>query len=163
MTGTTRIYRMKSSQRIVSIVLVLVGLLFTVGIWGSVLTGTRGPKLLEMMFAILFSLAAAIFTLRSFRNAVRFTEDTIELQSLSGTRVLPLNKIKGRRRYLSRGDMNSPDVRHLVLEPNDDRYPKLDLEELYRFDEIFYIWFNALPDLDEIDKAQPKASNFGLV
>ena len=26
-----------------------------------------------------------------------------------------------------------------------------------------YNWFNALPDLDEIDKTRPKSSNFGLV
>jgi hypothetical protein len=63
----------------------------------------------------------------------------------------------------SRGDTNSPDVWHLVLESDDDRYPRIDLEELYRFDEPFYRWFNALPDLDEIDKTRPKTSNFGLV
>jgi len=26
-----------------------------------------------------------------------------------------------------------------------------------------YNWFNALPDLDEIDKTRPKSSNFSLV
>lgn len=163
MTGTNRIYRMKTSQRLVSIVLLVVGLLFTVEIWWSVLTGTRETKFLEMMFPLVFSLAAAIFTLRSFQNMVRLSDDTLEFRGPSGTRVLPLDKIKGRRRYLSRGDVDSPDIWHLVFEPNDDRYTKIDLEELYRFDEAFYTWFNALPDLDEIDKANPRVSNFGLV
>jgi hypothetical protein len=54
-------------------------------------------------------------------------------------------------------------VWHLVLEPNDDRCVKLNIEELYRFDDFFYKWFNELPDLDELDKARPKTSNFGLV
>ena len=163
MTGTNHIYRMKTSQRVVSIALLVVGLLLTVGIWWSELTGAREPKLLEMMFPIVFLLLAAIFTLRGFQNTVRLSEDSLEFRGPSGTRVLPLDKIKGRRRYLSRGDVDSPDVWHLVLEPNDDRYTKIDLEELYRFDEAFYTWFNALPDLDEIDKANPRVSNFGLV
>jgi hypothetical protein len=163
MTGTNRIYRMKTSQRVVSIVLLVVGLLSTVGIWWSELTGAREPKFLEMMFPIVISLLTAVFTLRSFQNTVRLSEDALEFRGLSGTRVLPLNKIKGRRRYLCRGDEDSPSVWHLVFEPNDDRYTKIDLEELYLFDETFYTWFNALPDLDEIDKSNPRVSNFGLV
>jgi hypothetical protein len=163
MNRTNHTYRMKSSERFVAVVLLSVGLLFTTGIWGAVLTGARDPKFLEMMFPIGFSLVAAIFTWRAFRNSVRFSDHAVELRSLSGVYVLPLDKIKGRRRYLNRGDENSPDVWHLVLEANDDRYPKLDIEELYRFDELFYTWFNALPDLDEIDRTRPKASNFGLV
>jgi hypothetical protein len=154
---------MKTSQRLVSIVLLVVALLLTVGTWWSVLTGTREPKFLEMMFPIAFSLGAAIFTLRSFQNMVRLSGDALEFRGFSGTRVLPLDKIKGRRRYLMRGNLDAPDVWHLVLEPNDDRYTKIDLEELYQFDEAFYTWFNALPDLDEIDKANPRVSNFGLV
>jgi hypothetical protein len=163
MNGTDHIYRMKTSQRVVSIVLLVAGLLFTVGIWWSALTGTREPKFLEMMFPPVFSLVAAIFTWRSFQNMVRLSEDALEFRGPSGMRVLPFDKIKGRRRYLSRGHVDTPDVWHLVLEPNDDRYTKIDLEELYRFDQAFYTWFNGLPDLDEIDKANPKVSNFGLV
>ena len=158
-----RVYRMRSSQRFTAIVLLVVGLFFSVGIWAGVLSGARDPKFFEMMAPVLFSLLAALFTIAAFRNSVRFSSQSIELRSLSGTRVLPLDKVRGRRRYLSRGDGESPDVWHLVLEPNDDRYPKLDLEELYRFDEGFYAWFNSLPDLDEFDKTCPKPSNFGLV
>ena len=82
---------------------------------------------------------------------------------ISGKRVLPLAKISGRRRYLDRGGEDSPSVWHLVFESNDDRFSKLDIEELYRFDDFFYKWFNALADLDELDKTRPKPSNFGLV
>jgi hypothetical protein len=159
----SRIYRMKTSQRVISIVLLVAGLFFTIAIWWGVLTGTREPKFLDMMFPIAFSLLGGIFIWSSFRNMVRLSEDSIELRSFSGRRVLPFNKIRGRRRYLSRGDLDSVDVWHLVLEPNDDRCIKIDLEELYQFDEVFYAWFNALPDLDEIDKAKLRDSNFGLI
>ena len=163
MIATERTYRMKSSQRLASVILLLVGVVFTCTIWGSLVLGLRDPKPLEMMFPILYTLAATVFTLRSFRNRVRLSQESVELHGLSGTCVLPIQRIKGRRRYLSRGDIDTPSVWHLVLEPDDDRYPKMDIEELYRFDEQFYSWFNALPDLDEIDKTRPKSSNFGLV
>lgn len=163
MTATVRVYRMKSSQRLGSVVLLLFGLAFTCGIWGSVLSGSREVTFLEIMFPIVYSLFAAVFTWRSFRNRVLLSKEIVELHSLSGTHVLPVKNIKGRRRYLSRGDADSPDVWHLVLEPDDDRYPKIDLEELYRFDEQFYKWFDTLPDLDEMDKIRFKTSNFGLV
>lgn len=163
MNGTDSIYRMKSSQRFAAIVLVIGGLFSFVVIWGGMLTGRRDATFLELIFPICFTLLAAIFTVRAFRNAVCFSNNAIELRGFWSTRILPLDKIKGRRRYLSRGDENSPDVWHLVLETNDDRYPKLDIEELYRFDDLFYTWFNALPDLDQIDKSRSKTSNFGLV
>ncbi len=103
MTGTNRIYRMKTSQRVVSIVLLVVGLLLTVGIWWSVLTGEREPKFLEMMFPIVFSLLGAIFTLSSFQNMVRLSEDVLEFRGSFGTRVLPLDKIKGSKALPQQG------------------------------------------------------------
>jgi hypothetical protein len=110
-----------------------------------------------------FLVFAALITFRGFRNSVLLSDQVIELRGLSGTRALPLDKIRGRRRYLSRGDEDSPDVWHLVFEPNDDRFAKLDIEKLYRFDDRFYSWFTSLPDLDELDKTRPRTSNFGLV
>ncbi len=159
----TRRYRMKSSQRAVCITLCVVGIFFLLAFWGGVLIGKREPKFLELMFPVMYLVFAGTMTVRSYHNQVALCEESIALRSLRGNTVLPLDKVKGRRRYLSRGDGESPDVWHLVLEPNDDRYPKLDVEELYRFDDAFYQWFNQLPDLDESDKHQPNPSNFGLV
>ena len=159
----TRVYRMKSWQRFVGIVLLVFGLLFGFVIWGGVISGARDANFLELMFPVAFSLLAGIFTFRAYRNSVRLTERSIERCSFSGNTVLPFDKIRGRRRYLAGGDENSPSVWHLVFEPNDDRFGKIDIEELYRFDDSFYQWFNGLPDLDELDKARSRTSNFGLV
>jgi hypothetical protein len=152
MQGTTRVYRMKSSQRIASLAVLSGGVFFWVAIWGAVLTERRDGKFLEMMSPIIITLVAALFTIRAFRNAICLSESSIELRSFSGTRSLPFDKIKGRRRYLARGDEDSPDEWHLVLETDDDRYPELDIEELYQFDDFFYAWLSALPDLDEIER-----------
>ncbi len=159
----TRVYRMKSGQHFVGFVLLTFGLFFGVAIWGGVITGVREANFLEMMFPVVFSLFAGVFTFRTFRNSVHLSETAIEVRSISGPKELPFDKIKGRRRYLDHGDENSPSVWHLVLEPNDDRFVKIDIEELYRFDDFFCKWFNEPPDLDELDRTRPKTSNFGLV
>lgn len=116
-----------------------------------------------MMIPVVISVGAGLFLIRAFRNAVCLSTTSIEIRSLSGRQVLPLDRVRGRRRYLDRGDEDAPSMWHLVLEPNDDRFPRLDIEEIYRFDDSFYKWFNGLPDLDELDKSLPKPSNFGLV
>jgi len=131
--------------------------------WGGVLTGRREPKFLEMMFPVVYLVFAGTMTIRSFHNQVALSESGIELRNFRGDTILPLDKIKGRRRYFSPGDDMAPGIWHLVLESNDDRFSKLDIEELYRFDDVFYRWFNQLPDLDESDRQHPKTSNFGLV
>jgi hypothetical protein len=154
---------MKSGQRFVGITLIVFGLIFGVAIWVGAITGTRDTSFWELIFPIAFVLFAGVFTVRAFRNSVQLSETAIELHGISGDTALPLDKIRGRRRYLERGDENSPSVWHLVLESNDDRFRKLDMEELYRFDESFYQWFNRLPDLDQLDKTKPQTSNFGLV
>lgn len=74
---TNRVYRMKSSQRFVATVLLIVGFFFSVGIWGGVLTGIRDAKFLELMFPIVFTLVAATFTVRAFRNAIYFSDNAI--------------------------------------------------------------------------------------
>jgi len=154
---------MNSWQRMICVTVLTFGVVFLLAFWGAVLSGKREAKFLELMLPVLFVLFAAVFTIRAFRNVVCLSEDAIEVRGLTGKTLLPFDKIEGRRRYVDRGGYESPSVSHLVLEPNDDRFPKLDIDELYRFDDFFYHWFNALPDLDELDKHKLKPSNFGLV
>jgi hypothetical protein len=139
---------MRTSQRVVALILFVTGVCFTAAFWGTALSGQRDPKLIELALPVLFSVVAALLTIRSFRSLIIISDETIELHGLLGTRSLPLNKIKGRRRYRTRGELDIPSGKHLVLEPNDDRYPKLDIEEAYTFDATFYAWFDSLPDLD---------------
>ena len=159
----SHVYRMNPRQLIVSSAILVGGLVFSVAIWVQVLAGTREPSFYEMTVSVAITLLACVFTVRAFRSSICLSETAIEKRGLTGTITLPLDKIEGRRRYLDQGDDDSPNVWHLVLEPNDDRFPRLDIEEVYRFDDSFYRWFNGLPDLDELDKRKPKKSNFGLV
>ena len=159
----THVYRMNPGQHVVGIVVLAIGLVGIVGIWTGVIMGTREPSVFEMMIPVIIAVGAALFTIRAFHNSVCLSDAALVVRGLSGTRVLPLDKIEGRRKYLDKGDEHSPSVWHLVVESNDDRFPKLDIEEIYRFDDFFYRWFDALPDLDEADKHRPKPSNFRLI
>ena len=104
-----------------------------------------------------------------FRSFVRLSEDSIEVSRVWGSNVLPFDKIKGRRRYTEKADPYSTPARHLVLEPNDDRFSRLDIKESDKsgkFDEDFYRWFNSLADLDKLDgieEPKSKYANFSLV
>jgi hypothetical protein len=144
--GKVRVYRMRTSQRVVCLVLVAVGIFFTFAFWRGVLIGEREANFFELFGPVVYLLITAIFTIRAYKNAVLLTADSIELRGLSGRRALPIGKIRGLRRYLSKGDGESPDIWHIVLVRDDDRYNKLDIEELYNFDDVFYGWFKTLPD-----------------
>jgi len=154
---------MNTSQRVFTLIFSGFAAVALVAVWYEVLSGNSEPNFIAMFVPVVLVIAGVVFTIRAFRNSVRLSDKSIELKSIAGNRALPLDKIKGRRRYLDKGDEESPSVWHLVLESNDDRFPGLDIQETYRFDDIFYHWFNSLPDLDVSDKTKPKPSNFGLV
>lgn len=157
----TRIYRMRSSLRSVGIIFATLGFLLWVVIWVQTIRGTRAVRTLDLVFPVLFTAVSLVFAIRAHRTDFRISETKIELQTFRRRRVLPIHVIRGRRIYLGRGE--SSDVWHLVLESGDSRYPSLDVEGLYNFDEPFRDWFHALPDLDLDDKSRPKASTFGLI
>jgi hypothetical protein len=161
--GVTRVYRMNAFQRLFSLVFSGFCAIALVAIWFGVLSGNRKPNFVEIMGPLVLVLAGVFFTVRAFFNSITLTSDTVEVKSLAGKRVLPFDKIRGRRRYMDKGDADGPSIWHLVLESNDDRFPRIDIQETYKFDDFFYQWFNALPDLDVLDKSKPKPSNFGLI
>jgi hypothetical protein len=154
---------MRAGQHIVGVSVFSIGFIVAVGIWSRVILGDREPNWYEMTIPVVVSAGGSLFAIRAFRNTVRLSDSAIETHGMAGRQVLPLDKIEGRRRYLDKGDENSPSVWHLEIVPNDDRFPKLDIQEIYRFDEYFNRWFESLPDLDELDKHRPKPSNFGLI
>ena len=138
------------------------------GDWWPILFGAKKAGISDFIFPFLYLLITGVFLVPAFRNFVRLSEDSIEIHRLWGTQVLPFNKIKGRRRYTEKADPYSTPAQHLVLEPNDDRFPRIDIKikDSYRFDESFYRWFDSLPNLDKLDgldAPQSKYSNFSLV
>lgn len=151
--GVTRVYRAKSVKIfVVSCVLIAAGWFLLLFVSKRTTRVIEDPSLLALVLIVI----AAVFGVRTSKNTVRLSESAIAVGAFPGNKLLPFDKIRGRRRYLmSVGD--SGGVWHLVLEPISDRYPRLDIEDIYRFDDHFYRWFNNLPDLDEADKRGPAA------
>jgi hypothetical protein len=134
--------------------------------WWPILFGHRKPGLDDFIFPGLYLLSGGGVTIVSFRTFVRLSESSIEVSRLRGARMLPFDKIKGRHGYTERADPYGTPSRHLVLESNDVRFPRIDINECKEFDEAFYRWFDSLPDLDKLDgieELQSKYANFSLV
>lgn len=163
-TGTIRAYRMKSSHRAVCIVLLAAGIFFFAVFLVRAIWDTEEVSLPVLLFPILFVLFGVFLTVRSFGNVLTLTQTSIELQTPFGRRALPFDKISGTRRYLAGGGGEGPEVWHIKLESNDDRFQSLDFEEsYYTLDEYFDAWFRELPDLDAHTSKRLKTSNFGMV
>ena len=148
--GVTRVYRAKSVKPfVVGLVLIAAGWFLLLFVWKRTIRVIEDPSL----FALIPIVIAVVLGVRTSKNTVCLSESAIAVEGFPGNKLLPFDKIRGRRRYFeSNGD--SGGVRHLVLEPISERYPRLDIEEIYQFDDHFYRWFNNLPDLDEADKAR---------
>lgn len=136
--------------------------------WWPMLFRGRKPDLSDFIFPSLYLSTFGILTVLAYRTYIRLTKDSIEMRSFWRRQVLPFDKIKGRRRYTEKADPYSTPARHLVLESNNERFPRLDIKikDSYRFDEPFYSWFDSLPDLDKLDgleESTSKYANFSLV
>jgi len=136
--------------------------------WWPVIFAAKKPTLHDYFFSVGYVLLASISTLITFRSFVCLSEDSITVSRVWGSKVLPFNKIKGRRRYTEKADPYSTPPRHIVLESNDDQFLRIDIKlgDSYKFDEDFYRWFDSLTDLDRLDgieEPQSKYANFSLV
>ena len=114
---------------------------------------------IELFLPPIVLFVAGILTVRAFRSNVLLSRKAIEVHSLAGRSVLPFHKIRGARRYLLSGSDDSHSIWNIVLEPNDVRFPELNIREIYRFDDSFYQWLDELPDLDAIDSHLAKNSS----
>ena len=159
---TCRVYRLKWWQLAFALFFLTFGGVFTTIAWGGPIIGQAAAQPMLMTVAIVFVAVGLGLTLSSFKSRVTFTADAIESRTLFRQESLPLHAIRGRREYVVRNPKGGS-TKHLKLVPNDDRLPTLDFLKYYTFDDVFFNWFYALPDLDAEDKKRLKDSDFGLV
>jgi hypothetical protein len=160
-----RIYRLNWWPRTFALLFLGFSAFFLIGTSWGLLTGQEEAKPLQMVFAVVFLVVGIGLTINFFKTTITFTADAIELNTIFARKKLPFSGIRGRREYVVRGgDVEAGgSTRYLKLVPNDDRLPTLDFMKNYTFDDAFYRWFNALPDLDAEDNKVHKNANFGLV
>jgi hypothetical protein len=162
------VYRMGWGLRVFGIVFMAMSAFFLIAFWGGAISGDRPATFFEMLMLIAFITVGVLLIVSSFRDYIALSQTEISLRTIVNKRTLPFDKIRGRRRYLDKGGYQSPSIWYLRLEPNDDRFPIVEFQEkYYKLDDFFYAWFNALPDLDRMDKEREEkgmhTSNFGLV
>lgn len=145
------VYRLKWPLKAVALFAVAVGSTFTYASWTKRFPGHGpfGPA--QQALALLILLTGALLAVHAYRSHVRFTIDGIEYHSLLGIRTLPLAAIRGRRVQVYRREGRN--IRYLKLEPTNANLRPIRLTELFDFDDAFYGWFYALPNLDEDEKA----------
>jgi len=159
---TFRVYRLHWGHRAFALLFLTLGAFFVIGLCRSGFRGQEEPRPLLLIVSVAFLLVGVGLTVSAFQTTVTFTCDPIELRSILSRLRLPLNKIRGRREFVARGEEDGGTL-YLCLVPNDDRLSTIQFMKGYTFDDTFYRWFNELPDLDAEDKKVHKDANFGLV
>jgi hypothetical protein len=161
LAGASRVYRMKWWRRAFPIVFIAFSLVFLFGLFSKGLDFEDQKQIITLVVAIVFLLVGSYMTISAFKSTITLSANSIELLTLKGRQQLALSAIRGRREYWVNTGRSR--TRYLRLEPDDDRLPTMDFEKSFTFDDSFYAWFNALPDLDADDKKGHKESDFGLV
>jgi hypothetical protein len=159
----THVYRIKWGQRVFCVIFMAFACVFLGAVlWGIFFSEKEvGPWTIFIGFALVAG--GGLLTAEKFMTAVTLTEKEVRLRSGYADQKLPIDRIRCRRRYFAPGDGESAGEWRLKIVSDDDRFPTLDFDERYTFDEEFHAWFNRLPDLDESDKHAPEPSNLGLV
>jgi hypothetical protein len=129
----------------------------------GIMKGESEADGVKILTACVLLLAGLGMTTHAFLSRLAFSSEGVEQISFLGRKNLPFASIRGRREYVVRGGNPGGSTRYLRVEANDD-HPALEFgKKLYAFDDAFWTWFNALPDLDERDRQIHKDSSFGLV
>jgi hypothetical protein len=155
----TRVYRMSWGQRLVAFTILGLGCFGVSRCLANDLPDDPLHRIFYDLMCIGAALAGVWLVLSSFWSKVTWSPDAIAVRTLTETTQLPLNAIRGRREYETRGSKGSV-IRHFVLVPKDDQMPTLDFTDRFSFDQQFDTWFSGLPDLNQQDE---KSSNFGLI
>jgi len=154
-----RVYRENWWIRILSTSFFVFGCAAAVAFVRGGLLDPESVNWVEMLFAIVFLVAGMFLAAETFSSRLDFAERSFTMRSVLRTRKVDYSIIRGRR-VVPEEDGST---RYLRLDTTDGSKPFDFGEHQYAFDDAFWAWFNALPDLDAMDKVTHKGSNFGLV
>lgn len=87
-----------------------------------------------------------LFTINAFALRLSFSNSGIEYSSIFGQVYYPYETIRGRHEYTEEWSRGRP--HHYQLWPIDGSEPIDFKKGAFRFDDAFWNWFYALPDMD---------------
>lgn len=112
------------------------------------LTGHSHLGLTGILVGLAVTIGGLYESLYAFTSEVLLYQDAIEARSLFGSKKLAFQNIRGRRESITGRRTRTA---YLKIESNDGGLYSLSFEKQRDFDEVFFDWFNRLPDLDVIE------------
>ena len=141
-----RVYRTSWRARAFPLILLALGSFETVGLLTGRLEGSEGY---EMFWPFGLVLGGAIFTAAIFTRKVILMDDAIEVRNVFGTNRILYSEIRGRRETVWYGLIGVSGT--WKLERKTDAARPIYINNSYTLDNVFFEWFNQIPDLDAED------------
>ena len=140
-----RVYRLKWYWHVTAFLPLSLGIGFAAATWVGQASGNNYSNLANWIVALGLILVGFFLSVYLFAASVCFTESAIEQRSLFGRSALPFDAILGRSKV--ERDTGEGKFIYMRLVPRSEQFKPLDLTQYYTYDQDFYRWFNALPDL----------------
>ncbi len=111
---------------------------------------------MEWAAITLFAVCWAIYV---FGAVIVLSDDAIEKRTPLKTDRLRFAQIRGRRETVHR-NFDGSYIRYLQVVPRDSLLPMIRFQKFYVFDAAFYAWYDELTDLDAMDRARKRDSEY---
>ncbi len=150
-----RVYRLKWYWHVTALFPLSLGIGFAAATWIDQASGHKDPNAVNWIVALGLIVIGVCLSVYLFTASVRFTENAIEQRTLFGLSALPIDAILGRSQF--ERDTGEGKFVYMRLVPSSEQFKPLDLTQYYCYDQDFYQWFNALPDLQFARPQAPKS------
>jgi hypothetical protein len=154
-----RVYRLSPWIRMFAVAFLAFCLLGLFGLLWSQHAGAQGRNPAQTVEWAAIALFAVCWAIYVFGAVIVLSEDTIEKRTPLKTDSLRFAEIRGRRETVHR-NFDGSYIRYLQVVPCDPLLPMIRFQKFYVFDAAFYAWYDDLPDLDAMDRARKRDSEF---
>jgi hypothetical protein len=154
-----RVYRLSPWIRLFAAAFLLFSLLGLFGLLWSQHAGVQRRNPAETLEWAAITLFALCWTIYVFGAVIELSQNAIEKRTPLKTESLGFGQIRGRRETVHR-NFDGSYIHYLQVVPRDSLLPLIRFQKFYVFDAAFYAWYDELPDLDAMDRARNRDSEF---
>jgi hypothetical protein len=159
MSRPRRVYRLSPWIRMFAGALLLFSLLGLFGLLWSQHAGLQGRNPAQMLEWVGITLFAVCWAIYVFGAVIVLSDDAIEKRTPLKTDRLRFSEIRGRRETVHR-NFDGSYIRYLQVVPRDSLLPLIRFQKFYVFDAAFFAWYDELPNLDAMDRARKRDSEY---
>jgi hypothetical protein len=154
-----RVYRLSPWIRLFAVAFLAFSLLGLLGLLWSQHAGVQRRNPAETMEWAAITLFAVCWAIYVFGAVIVLSDDAIEKRTPLKTDRLRFAQIRGRRETVHR-NFDGSYIRYLQVVPRDSLLPLIRFQKFYVFDAAFYAWYDELTDLDAMDRARKRDSEY---